>query len=183
MQDQVHICSARFGTICTNWKTWKNTRGGVLFLVKLLASACNFPESNTPPWLFFTFLKLYKWYQIAQSITYLSKNTVLGFSTACFSNGHPPYPSRKILHFFAWSLWKTIHKTSVLCSSTLKNNSKIYFFTWSAGRSLTIQWDQRVLFYVVFTLWYSVVCLYQRKQFWMTQRFLLIFMSFLIIVC
>ena len=25
---------------------------------------------NTPPWLFFTFFKLYKWYQIAQRITY-----------------------------------------------------------------------------------------------------------------
>ena len=27
-------------------------------------------EVNTPPWVFFTFLKLYKWYQIAQRITY-----------------------------------------------------------------------------------------------------------------
>ena len=26
---------------------------------------------NTPPWVFFTFFKLYEWYQIAQSITYL----------------------------------------------------------------------------------------------------------------
>ena len=25
---------------------------------------------NTPPWLFFTFFKLYKWHQIAQRITY-----------------------------------------------------------------------------------------------------------------
>ena len=24
---------------------------------------------NTPPWVFFTFLKLYKWYQIAQRTT------------------------------------------------------------------------------------------------------------------
>ena len=29
-------------------------------------------KSNTPPWVFFTFFKLYKWYQIAQSITYSS---------------------------------------------------------------------------------------------------------------
>ena len=28
---------------------------------------CNFNKSNTHPWVFF---KLYKWYQIAQSITY-----------------------------------------------------------------------------------------------------------------
>ena len=25
-------------------------------------------KSNTPPWVFFTFFKLYKWYQIAQNI-------------------------------------------------------------------------------------------------------------------
>ena len=28
--------------------------------------------SNTPPWGFFAFLKLYKWYQIAQRITHVS---------------------------------------------------------------------------------------------------------------
>ena len=27
-------------------------------------------KSNTPPWVFFTFLKLYKWYQIAQNISF-----------------------------------------------------------------------------------------------------------------
>ena len=26
--------------------------------------------SNTPPWMFFTFFKLYKWYQTAQRISY-----------------------------------------------------------------------------------------------------------------
>ena len=51
-----------------NLERVKNTHGGVLLLVKLQASACNFTKSNTPPWVFFTFLKLYKWCQIAQSI-------------------------------------------------------------------------------------------------------------------
>ena len=32
-------------------------------------TACYFTKSNTPPWVFFTFFKLYKWYQIAQRIT------------------------------------------------------------------------------------------------------------------
>ena len=32
--------------------------------------ACNFTKINTPPWVFFTFLKLYKWYQIAQRTTF-----------------------------------------------------------------------------------------------------------------
>ena len=27
-------------------------------------------QANTPPWVFFTFFKLYKWYQIVQRITY-----------------------------------------------------------------------------------------------------------------
>ena len=42
-----------------NLNSAKNTHGGVLLLVKLQAFlACNFTKSNTPPWVFFTFLKL-----------------------------------------------------------------------------------------------------------------------------
>ena len=48
-----------------NFKNVKNTHGGVLLLQQL-----NFTKSNTPPWVFYTFLKLHKWYQITQSITY-----------------------------------------------------------------------------------------------------------------
>ena len=41
-----------------------------LFWIQKVAEACNFTKSNSPPWVFFTFFfKLYKWYQIAQSIT------------------------------------------------------------------------------------------------------------------
>ena len=32
----------------------------------LKAETCNFTKISTPPWVFFTFFKLYKWYQIAQ---------------------------------------------------------------------------------------------------------------------
>ena len=49
-----------------NFKNAKNTYGGVLILVKLQAT-----KINTPPWLFFTFFKLHKCYQIAQPIKYL----------------------------------------------------------------------------------------------------------------
>ena len=42
-------CVARFGSICT--------------------------IKNTPPWVFFTFFKLYKCYQIAQRIIYRRNNT------------------------------------------------------------------------------------------------------------
>ena len=50
-------------------KNVKNTHGGVLRLVKLQASACNFTKSSTLPWVFFTFFKLFERYQIAQSTT------------------------------------------------------------------------------------------------------------------
>ena len=40
-----------------NFKNLKITHGGVLRT-----------KSNTPPWVSFTFLKLYKWYQIVQCI-------------------------------------------------------------------------------------------------------------------
>ena len=50
-----------------NFKKVKNNHGEVLILVKLQA------KINTPPWVFFTIFKLYKWYQIAQSTTYIDK--------------------------------------------------------------------------------------------------------------
>ena len=51
-----------------NSKNVKNIHGGVILLVKLQASACNFTKSITPPWVFFMFLKLDNWYKIAQSV-------------------------------------------------------------------------------------------------------------------
>ena len=53
-----------------NLKDMKNTHGGVLLLIKMQALACNFTKSNTPPWMFFAFFKLYSWYEIVESITY-----------------------------------------------------------------------------------------------------------------
>ena len=44
----------------------KNTHGGVLILE-------NFTKIDTPPWVFFTFFKLYKYYQIAQRISFFPK--------------------------------------------------------------------------------------------------------------
>ena len=48
------------------FKKRENTHRGVLLLV-----ASNFTKSNTLPCMLFTFYKLYKWYQIAQSITFI----------------------------------------------------------------------------------------------------------------
>ena len=58
--------------LCTIWYNFfisnnvKRTQGGVPPLVKLKTY---FTISNTPPWVFFTFLKLYKWLQIVLHIT------------------------------------------------------------------------------------------------------------------
>ena len=53
-----------------NFKNVKSTHGGVLPFVKLQGWVCYFNKSNTPLWVFFTFLKFYKWYQIPQSASY-----------------------------------------------------------------------------------------------------------------
>ena len=53
-------CVARFGTICTILKSEKHPWRSANFSTKI----------NTPLWVFFTLFKLYKWYQIAQRITY-----------------------------------------------------------------------------------------------------------------
>ena len=42
----------------------------MLLLVKLETKTCNFTKSNFSPWVFFTFFKLYKQYEIAQSVSY-----------------------------------------------------------------------------------------------------------------
>ena len=76
----IEYCSMKICDILHDWchhlrnsKNVKNTDGGMSLLVKL--------QGNIPPWVFFTFLKLYKWYQIAQCITISmrisSKNTAL----------------------------------------------------------------------------------------------------------
>ena len=54
-------------------KLEKHLQGGVLL-------ACNFTKSNTPPGAIFMFFKLYKWYQIAQSITKNANETAPSLS-------------------------------------------------------------------------------------------------------
>ena len=54
--------------LCKNWYhlhnliNMKNTPGGVSLLVNFWAGANKFIRSNPPPWVFFKFFKLYKWY-------------------------------------------------------------------------------------------------------------------------
>ena len=64
----------------------------MLILVKLQASAYNFTKINTPPWVFFMFLKLYNWYQIAQLTTMGLQNHIIlllaHFTQLTFSFAH-----------------------------------------------------------------------------------------------
>ena len=49
-----------------------------LLSVKLQAFSLQLYKSNIPPWVFFTFFKLFNWYKIAYRITYL--NSVESFA-------------------------------------------------------------------------------------------------------
>ena len=54
-----------------NLKSVKDIDGGLLFLVKLQIQSVTFLKAAPlPPWAFFTFFKLYTWYQVAQSGSY-----------------------------------------------------------------------------------------------------------------
>ena len=53
-----------------------------------IASACDFTKRSTSPWVFFTFFKLYKWYQIAQSVTYESNYNCYKF---CYEFAFIPF--------------------------------------------------------------------------------------------
>ena len=52
------------------FKERENLHGGVPLLVWLQVLAFNFTKSNTPSGDFSTYFKLYKWYQIAENISY-----------------------------------------------------------------------------------------------------------------
>ena len=46
----------------------------------------NFTKINTPPGMFFTFFKLYKWYQIAQRISYYQYISELSTTSIRFTD-------------------------------------------------------------------------------------------------
>ena len=60
-------------------KKLKKKHGGMLLLVKLQVSTSNLTKSNTPPWMFFRFFKLYSWCQIAQCLKLFSKVSAFSF--------------------------------------------------------------------------------------------------------
>ena len=55
---------------------------------KVQAEACNVTKSNNPAWVFFTFLKLNKWYQTDKGMYYKIK-FLANFVTRLSSTPHP----------------------------------------------------------------------------------------------
>ena len=52
------------------FKSMKNTHGGVLLLIKLLGLVCNCTKRIFPSFGIFHIFQIYKWYQIAQRVSY-----------------------------------------------------------------------------------------------------------------
>ena len=101
--------------LCAIWyhlydlKNMKNIPGGVLLLIKLQASG--FTKSSIPPWVIFTFFKLCKWYQIAQSITY--KYTWHIYWVIKFNNKKK---WRKFMKWMTEKIWRSII-CAILCKT------------------------------------------------------------------
>ena len=65
------------------FKTVKNTHGGVLILVKLKAFACNFTKINTPPWVFFTFLNCTNGTKLRNALHMPNRKTSKAYAEPC----------------------------------------------------------------------------------------------------
>ena len=69
-------------------KREKHSWRRVTFSTVAAFKACDFTKSNNPPWVFFTFFKLYKWYQIVQKITQTNLNCQTKFTTLSLRRSH-----------------------------------------------------------------------------------------------
>ena len=127
-------------TLCAIWyhlynsKYVKNNLGGVLLLVKLRASACNFTKSNTPPWVFFMFFQLYKWYQIAQSV-------ILNYS----------------IHNYLYYLFWIVFTSSFLISLPVNNLNLPVAHPYKLLPSRHMVHIYRMISYVHYLLYYTFV--------------------------
>ena len=115
-----------------NLKNVKNTHGWVILLVKLQTSACNFTKSNIPPWVFFTFLQLYKMvpnrikhqiYLNLFSVRYVTIGVQLVIRW-----DRPPFS--KICH-----LWQKLLRKSLRHNATRENSRKSHELLYSLANS------------------------------------------------
>ena len=93
-------CVGRFGTICLILKRCKTP---------MEDSACKLAKINTPPWVFFTFFKLYKWYQIAQCIT---------FEQCFFFHSDPPCSAILLYICCYWNHISVHIDNNIICGVT-----------------------------------------------------------------
>ena len=71
MERQTVRCHVRFGTFVQLKKHENHPRRSAAFGKNAgLSLQLYFTKSSTLPWVFFTFFKLCKWYQIAQRVSY-----------------------------------------------------------------------------------------------------------------
>ena len=101
-------------------------------VIFIQASACKLTKSNIPPWVFFTFFELCKWYQIAQNITNLIPGIYL----------KPPVAWREEMLYcneMRSLLGKeiaTLQLITTILSFSGKDYSKKSFLMKTAGRAL-----------------------------------------------
>ena len=138
-----------------NFKNVKNTHRGRILLVKL--QTCNFTnKSNTLPWVFFTFLKMCEWYQIAESVLFprlcgLSSEKYLneekedlealcekcpnsGFFRSVFSPNAAKYGPEKLRIWILFTQWKLQKGNSDKVTLLhLIINLMIYIYNWISG--------------------------------------------------
>ena len=77
---------AWYEALCRIWYHLYNLKTLKTPMEKSQAKACNITKSNTPPWVFFTIFKLYRWYLIMQSFTYSPSTFIDNFQKIQHTN-------------------------------------------------------------------------------------------------
>ena len=111
-----------------NLKDLKSTHGGVLLLVT--DKACNFTKCNIPPWVFFTFLKLYKWYQIAQIISFNEFSSRKAWSVLLFYISVLVEVSVVLICFIGVVSWSTVCFSGTAVSAVFLCKQREVLFVW-----------------------------------------------------
>ena len=120
----------------------KNTHRGVLLLVKFQAEACNFTKSNILPWVFFTFVKLYEWYQIAQNTTYtlcsieISRLPYINSSLCLVSSRLDSPGTFSAAQFIDWLVYLHLGKIDVTVDVSIHRPTKLTHIRKSFERYL-----------------------------------------------
>ena len=135
-------CFARCGTILYNL-TWKTPLKECLFrvtIVKLQALTCNFTNSKTSPWVFFTFLKLFLCflYRCVGGI-YIPDIDLLSAHPTKWSN-----ILKQFLGKLSTNFWSVFHQFVGLALKGLNCNSHFQRHTIPFGTARVTQFNTQV---------------------------------------